>query len=166
MKDLLGRMAGTWTAKEVTAQVGGRHVKGSSKVTCEKTAGGWAVSCKVHVDMGPMKIDEADVIGWDANTKSLHVFSVSSDGVAHDHKGTFANDVLALEYANTKEGKPFHEALSFTFKSPKELTWEGRLHAGGPAGVHGRGGLQEVTTAWTRARPGGGDSAGGDVAGP
>ena len=108
-------------------------------MTCEKVAVGWAVVCNVHVDMGAMKLDEADVIGWDANTRSLHVFSVSSDGVAHDHKGTFANDVLALEYGATRDGKPFHEALSFTFKSPKELTWKDDCTLGGQPVFSGEG---------------------------
>jgi hypothetical protein len=124
VKQLLAQMAGTWTAKEVTATMDGKLIKATSKVTCDRSAAGYALSCKVHVDMGAMKIEEIAIVGWDAKTNAIHLFSVNSDGSAHDHMGTFANNVLALEYGATTDGKPFHEALSFTFKGPKELVWK------------------------------------------
>jgi hypothetical protein len=139
VKQLLGQMQGTWTAKEVTVQVEGKPCKGTSKVTCDKAANGWALTCRVHADMGPVKIDEVDIVGWDSGTNSLHVFSVSSDAVAHDHKGTFANNVFATEYAATNDGKPFHESLSFIFKNPRELTWKDVVTLGGQAIFSGEG---------------------------
>jgi hypothetical protein len=131
VKQLLAQMTGTWTAKEVVATVEGRSVRGTSKVTCDRSAAGYGLTCKVHVEMGPMKLEEIAMVGWDAGTSSLHMFTVNNDGAAHDHKGTFTNDVLALEYGATKEGKPFHEALSFSFKGPKELTWKDVCTLGG-----------------------------------
>jgi hypothetical protein len=131
VKQLVSQMSGTWTAKDVSATVDGKTIKGTSKVVCDKSAAGFGLSCKVHVDMGPMKLEEVAIVGWDAATGSLHMFTVNNDGTAHDHKGTFTNDVLALEYGATKDGKAFHEALSFTFKGPKELTWKDVSTVGG-----------------------------------
>ena len=131
VKELFGWMSGTWTAKDVVATVGGKTVKGTSKVTCDKSAAGYGLTCKVQVAMGPMKIEEVTLVGWDAGTNLLHMFTVNNDGAAHDHKGTFANSVLALEYDATKDGKPFHETLSFTFKGPKELIWKDVSTLGG-----------------------------------
>jgi hypothetical protein len=139
VKQLLAQMAGTWTAKDVSAMVEGKTVKGTSKVTCDKSAAGVALTCKVRVEMGPMKLEEIAIIGWDAATGSLHLFSVNNDGSAHDHKGTFANNVLALEYGATTDGKPLHEALSFTFKGPKELVWKDVFKVGGQEVFAGEG---------------------------
>jgi hypothetical protein len=139
VKQLLAEMAGTWTAKEVSATFDGKTVKATSKVSCDKSAAGLALTCKVRVDMGAIKVEEVAIIGWDRATASLHLFSVNSDGSAHDHKGTFVNNVLALEYGATADGKPLHEALSFTFKGPKEMLWRDVYQVGGQEVFSGEG---------------------------
>jgi hypothetical protein len=131
VRKILDQMAGTWTTKDALVQLGPKQMKVSSKVVCEKAAAGWALQCKLRVDLPGMTHDEVDMLGWDEGSNSFHLYSVDSSGVAHDHKGAVGTGGLELAYAGSKDGKPFDEKLSFTFKGPRELVWKDVSTVGG-----------------------------------
>jgi hypothetical protein len=134
---LFDRLAGTWTAKEVTAQIGPDTLKGTSRVTCEKTAGG-GISCRVQVNMGGKREEETNLFGWDPQGGRVHMFAVNGN-YAHDHVGALDGQTLALEFTGTRDGKPFHEQLSFTLKGPGQLEWKDTCTLAGQVVFAGNG---------------------------
>jgi hypothetical protein len=134
---LFDRMAGTWSAKEVTAQIQGRSHKGPSQVVCEKAPGG-AVRCEVKVTMPGMAVEESDLFGWDPTARNIHMFAVAPR-YAHEHVGTLDGDSLRLGYETTRDGKPFREQMSFTFAGTRELVWKDVCTLGGEVVFAGEG---------------------------
>jgi hypothetical protein len=138
IKTMLARMQGTWTAKDVAVTVAGRPMKAQGRVTCAKAAGG-GLQCHVQATMpGGMKQEETNVIGWDPQGGKVHIFAVNPK-YTHDHVGTLDGDVLSLSYTGTRDGKPWEEALSFTFKGDKELVWKDTCTSGGQVVFAGEG---------------------------
>ncbi|HVE25501.1 MAG TPA: hypothetical protein VNC22_08865, partial [Sporichthya sp.] len=113
---LWNAMAGTWSGKDLAVQMGPQAIKATAKVSCEKAVGGWALRCRVRVQTPAMAIDEEDIFGWDADAGEFHMYTANSMGDTHDHKGRLQGDTLDLEYASTKQGKPYVEKLAFTLK--------------------------------------------------
>jgi hypothetical protein len=95
---------------------------------CKKAAGGLAVNCtmtaKAPAPIGTMEL--AALFGYDASRKEVHMFSMTSAGEVHDHKGTWKDDkTLDLGTLNyTEGGKPATETLVFTWADPKTLTFK------------------------------------------
>jgi hypothetical protein len=136
---VLEHMLGTWSAKDLSAQMGPQAVKGTGKVTCERAAGGWAVRCHGQFQMGGMTIDEVQIVGWDSDAQAFHMYSANSMGDVHDHKGRLNGDTLELEYASSKGGKPYLEKLAFGVKGGKELTWKNTCTLDGQPLFSGQG---------------------------
>jgi hypothetical protein len=137
IKTMMGRMAGTWTAKDASVTAGGKVMKAQGRVTCARTAGG-GLSCHVQSMMPGMKEEETNVLGWDPQSGKVHLFAVNAK-YAHDHVGTLDGEVLSLAYSGTRDGKPWEEALTFTFKGDKELVWKDTCTSGGQVVFAGEG---------------------------
>jgi hypothetical protein len=136
---LWNAMAGTWSAKDIAVQMGPQAIKGAAKVSCEKAVGGWAMRCRVHVQMPGMAVDEEDIFGWDGDGGDFHMYTANSMGDTHDHKGRLQGDTLDLEYASTKQGKPYLEKLAFTLKGANELVWKNTCTLAGETVFAGEG---------------------------
>jgi hypothetical protein len=137
IKTMMTRLAGTWTANDVSVNVHGRSMKAQGRVTCTKTAGG-GVQCHVQASMPGMKEEETNLLGWDPQSGKVHLFAVNQK-YTHDHVGTLEGEVLSLAYSGTRDGKPWEEALSFTFKGDKELVWKDTCTSGGQVVFSGEG---------------------------
>jgi hypothetical protein len=137
IKAMIGRLAGTWTAKDVSVSVGGKAMKAQGRVTCARTAGG-GLNCNVMASMPGMKEEETNVLGWDPQSGKVHLFAVNAN-YTHDHVGTLDGEVLSLAYSGTRDGKPWEEALTFTFKGDKELVWKDTCTSGGQVVFAGEG---------------------------
>jgi hypothetical protein len=134
---VLDRMVGTWTSNDVAVQIKGEQKKASGRVTCQKAAGA-GVQCRVQATMPGMREEETNLIGWDPVDGKVHLFAVNSR-YTHDHVGTVQGDVLKLEFSATRDGKPYLEQLSFTFKGPKEVVWKDSCTLGGQVVFAGEG---------------------------
>jgi hypothetical protein len=134
---LLDRMVGTWTATDVPVQIGPDQKKVSSKVTCARAAGN-GVQCRVQVSSPGMRDEETNLFGWDPSGGKMHMFAVNGR-YAHDHVGAVQGDALRLEFSSTRDGKPYQEQLSFTFKGPNELVWKDTCTHGGQVVFAGEG---------------------------
>ena len=137
IKTMIARMAGTWTAKDVSVTAGGKAMKAQGRVTCGRIAGG-GLSCHVQATMPGMKEEETNLLGWDPQSGKVHLFAVNAK-YTHDHVGTLDGEVLSLAYSGTRDGKPWEEALTFTFKGDKELVWKDTCTSGGQVVFAGEG---------------------------
>ena len=135
---LWNSMVGTWSAKDLSVQMGPQKAKASGKVSCEKAVGGWALRCRGHFQVGAMAIEEEEIFGWDGDAGQFHMYSANSMGDVHDHKGNLEGDTLNLEYTSTKDGKPYIEKLSFTADG-KGVVWKNSCMLAGQTIFAGEG---------------------------
>ena len=64
---------------------------------------------------------------------------VSSDGVAHDHEGTFANDVLAVRVQRHDRGQAVHRGAVVHVQGAEGAGLEGQPTFDGQAVLEGKG---------------------------
>jgi hypothetical protein len=134
---LFDRLVGTWSASELMVRMGPEAKKATSRVKCQKVAG-QGVQCNVQWSLPGMRDEETNLFGWDPVGGKLHMFAVNGR-YAHDHVGTLEGDVLRLEFTGTRDGKPYQEQLTFTFKGPNELFWKDSCTLGGQVMFAGEG---------------------------
>jgi hypothetical protein len=101
----------------------------NSQVSCSKSPGG-GLDCRVKNDMAGRLDEESELIGWDPAGGRVHMFAVSPR-YAHDHVGTIDGDILTLDYDAARDGKPYHEEISFAFKGSQEVLWKDTCTVGG-----------------------------------
>ncbi len=66
--------------------------------------------------------EEDDLIAYDAEDKSMHMLSVSSQGMVRDRVGNWRDDrTLELHWAGTAQGQRAEEHLVLSFRSEREL---------------------------------------------
>lgn len=73
-----------------------------------------------------------NLFGYDPGEEMLHLFSVTSDGSTHDHKGRFDGTSTMLVYeGRTEEGQPFHESIPLSITSKNEYSITSEVNIGG-----------------------------------
>jgi hypothetical protein len=120
-------------------EIQGKHLTSDSQVQCEKVASGWGLRCRVRVNTGGHQDELAQMLGYDKDTGEFHLFSVSSSGDSHDHRGTFDGTTLNLEYRASLSGKPFVQHVAFSLRGPRELLWKDTCTLGGEVVFAGEG---------------------------
>ena len=115
------RFEGNWHGKG-TVIMGDQKNPVAVTMHMQKTSGGWGLRGDMTGDMGNMgKYIETDLMGYEPNSKTVHLFSVTNMGETHDHAGTWDDNTLNLHYDGTYKGEPMHEALSVTIVNPNKL---------------------------------------------
>jgi hypothetical protein len=137
IKTMMTRLVGTWSAHDVSVTVDGKPMKAKGRVDCKNVAGG-GVQCHVQSIMPGMKEEETNLLGWDPEGGKVHLFAVNQ-GYTHDHVGTLEGQILSLAYNGTRDGKPWEETLTFTFKNDRELVWKDSCKAAGQVVFSGEG---------------------------
>jgi hypothetical protein len=133
---------GKWTLETTMTAPGGKPVKFAETVDCHKGAHGRAVICVDRSTVPGEPPTEYDyLVGYDADTKMVHLFTVGSPGEVHDHRCKWNDDkVLECEPLKaTLGGQPITETFAFTFEGNK-LTLKGMtVTADGPIAFEASG---------------------------
>jgi hypothetical protein len=110
--------AGEWSLQTTMTPPGAPPATFAERVVCKKAVMGRAVSCVDTAAVPGMgAVESAYLIGYDAETKAVHLFAMGSPGEVHDHKCVW-KDAKALDcepYKGTAEGSPITETVSFIF---------------------------------------------------
>jgi hypothetical protein len=118
---------GKWTLETTMTPPGGKPVKFEETINCRLGAQGHSAICVDRFTApgeGPTEYNY--LVGYDGDTKSVHLFAVGSRGEVHDHRCNWTNDKVleCAPLAATLGGQPITEAFVFTFDENK-LTLKG-----------------------------------------
>lgn len=117
MMKFLGAWSGSMTLTTADGQ----------KDTVNATSLGTSLGTKgagVYVQLKSDAFEETDLIGYDVTTDNVRMLAVNSNFMANDFIGGW-KDENTLELTNESagpEGKPMKSALTFAWKSAKELS--------------------------------------------
>ena len=118
---------GKWILETTMTPPGGKPVKFSEKIDCHKGAHGYSAICVDRFTApgeGPTVYNY--LVGYDVDTKIVHLFAVGSPGEVHDHRCNWTNDKVleCVPLEATLGGQPITETFAFTFDGNK-LTMKG-----------------------------------------
>jgi hypothetical protein len=103
-------------------------------LTAEKDAGGWGVHAHMTAEMGNAgTYQEIDIMGYEPNSKTYHLFSVTNMGDTHDHSGTWdgSGKTLNLTYKGLYQGQPMVETIACIFNGSDEMEITSKTTVGG-----------------------------------
>ena len=128
----LERFLGDWSVEgSVTMEGNPARMTGSWRFT--PAAAGWGVRAKLEAQVeGLGAMDEDDLAGFDAETGSFHVYSLTNTGNVHDHAGGWPDDnTFQMAYDGLQEGKAYREEVTISFLRADELEIHGKEYVGG-----------------------------------
>jgi|GEM_PF-1389176 len=116
---------GEWHGEGVLT-TGGRRMKVAGEWHFSTAAGGWGLKVSMHSvieGMGAYALDS--LFGFDIETGTLHVYSLTNMAETHDHRAFWSdNNTLKGRYDGLKEGKQFLEDFTIWLAGRDELTIE------------------------------------------
>ena len=126
VKRTVDALNGNWSGELTMTEAGKPPVKFKGKWACHKIAAGGAVSCEMNAPMGAAgMMSETDLIGYDVETKAVHVMTWNNMGEVHDHKAAWTDDkTLVGHHTATAMGKPLEENFTFNFPSANTSTFK------------------------------------------
>lgn len=130
LKRTVDAFAGRWKLQTTMTPPDGKPVKVAETVECKKAVMNKAATCidrSTIPGMGPTEY--AYLVGYDVDTKLVHLFAVGSQGEVHDHKCTW-KDEKTLECEPLKAtlgGSPITEEITFSWPDAKTLNLSGKI---------------------------------------
>ncbi|MDN7025108.1 hypothetical protein FGU65_09440 [Methanoculleus sp. FWC-SCC1] len=116
---------GEWHGEGVL-ETAGAVMKVAGEWWFRAAAGGWGVGVSMQSvieGMGDYALDS--LFGFDTETGTLHVYSLTNMAETHDHTAFWSNErTLHGSYDGLKEGKAFRENFTIRLTSPGEMTLE------------------------------------------
>lgn len=96
-------------------------------------AAGWGLRSKFEgMIEGMGRADEDDLVGFDAETGLVHIYSLTNTGNVHDHVGDWTGaDTMEFVCETTQGGAPYREVITCDFTSPTSVTFHSTEHIGG-----------------------------------
>jgi hypothetical protein len=112
----LDRLLGTWRV-EGTLTVGENPLRLDGRWEFTAAAAGWGIKAALRADVEGMgAYVEDDLLGYDVETQTFHIYSLTNSGAVHDHVARWTGaDVFELTYDGLQDGKPYHEEGRVTF---------------------------------------------------
>jgi hypothetical protein len=113
----MASMVGTWKGA-ATLAMGPEKTSLKVTMTCHAASAGWGVQCQTHFTgmPGGATYQEADLFGFEPNTRKFHWFSVTNMGETHDHVSDgIKENKIAFVHNGTQDGKPMREVIDMTF---------------------------------------------------
>jgi hypothetical protein len=142
----LEAISGTFEG-EATMKEGKKSANGKVRHVNSSISDGWGFLMDETVTMEDGSTYKAhNVVGYDAGGGKVHVFSVTTAGETHDHKGSWTTPTsVSVEYDGKWEGKPYVERATLTIDGPDSynLVWKATL--GGKAAGSGEEKLHRVS---------------------
>ncbi len=133
---------GKWVLETTMTRPGGKPVKFREKIDCRKGAREHSAICVDRFTApgeGPTEYNY--LVGYDVDTKTVHLFAVGSPGEVHDHSCKWSSEKV-LECVPLKailDGQPITETFALTFEGNK-LTMKGTtLTTDGPISFEATG---------------------------
>lgn len=126
VKKTVDAFFGNWASSITMTTPDGKETKFKGTWACgKKIAGGIAVECSMSTKIPGMgEMIESDFIGYDPETKSVHMMTWSNAGEIHDHKGTWTDDkTVTIDFTGTAGGKPLQEHMVITWADAKSLKY-------------------------------------------
>jgi hypothetical protein len=132
---------------EVTMTEGGKTMKGTVRHTNSRISDGWGFLMDEVATMEQgFTYKSHNIAGYDAGSGKMHVFSVTTAGETHDHKGTWTQpNVVSVQYDGKWEGKTFVEKAVLTIDGPDAYTLSWNVTLGGKQAGGGMEKLHRVT---------------------
>ena len=98
-----------------------------------RVAGGRGLLAVEKGDVPGMgRYNGSNLFGYDAGSDMLHLFSVTSDGSTHDHRGHFDGKSATLVYeGRSDDGQSFEEQIPLTITSKDEYSFTSEVKIGG-----------------------------------
>jgi hypothetical protein len=118
----LERFIGNWTI-EATLTLEGTPLRGNGTWLFERAAGGWGIRGRLEADFEGMgAYREDDLVGYDVETGTFHIYSLTNSSAVHDHLAKWEDgNTLVLEYDGLQEGKKYREEATCRFISDDEI---------------------------------------------
>ena len=117
----LSRFVGEWAVEGAMASAGDiSHIRGCW--TDDPVADGWGVRgvLKTEID-GFGEVDEAELIGYDPATASVHLFSMNRFAIRDHVGGWTADHTLTLRFQGVEDGAEVVEDFSIEFVGPDRI---------------------------------------------
>ncbi|HEX4961958.1 MAG TPA: hypothetical protein VF173_14045 [Thermoanaerobaculia bacterium] len=124
VKRTVDTFAGTWSLHLKLTPPGAASIAFPGTWHCQKIAGGTAVDCTLKATapgLGPM--EETDLIGYDPETKAVHIMTWNNQGEVHDHHGGWQGDKIVLHHSATAGGKPVEEDFEMTTAGTNKMSF-------------------------------------------
>jgi hypothetical protein len=124
VKKTVDTFAGTWHFHLKLTPPGAAPIAFPGTWTCKKIVGGAAVDCTLKATapgMGP--VEETDLIGYDPETKAVHIMTWNNQGEVHDHRGAWQGDKIVLHHSATAGGKPVEEDFELTPAGTRKMSF-------------------------------------------
>jgi hypothetical protein len=118
LKKTIDALAGHWKLKTTFTGPDGKGMTVPETIDCARAGMGKSLTCVDKLEIpGAGKAEYDYLIGYDVDTKSVHLFAVGSMGEVHDHKGAWKDDkTLVFEPLTASlHGAPLTEAFSMSF---------------------------------------------------
>lgn len=125
MKKLQG-LAGEWEGK-ATIVMGGETINFTLHHTTTRIADGLGLQIIESASIpGLGAYSAVNLLGYDAGGNQFHIYSVTSDGYSHDHKGSWSsgNTITFIYEGPDPDGKRFVETVPLTLKGTNEYHFE------------------------------------------
>lgn len=125
-------LAGTFEGEASFTQAG-KTVKFALHHQNRVIAGGFGLACHEEADIPGLGHYEAeDLFGWDVNSKTLHLFSVTNDPDTHDHAGRWSDATHAtLRCEGQHSGQRMVEVLPLEIVGPNEYRFRSNVTLNG-----------------------------------
>ena len=142
----IAALAGEWEGTG-TLNLGGQIADARFHYRVEPFAQGFGVQVHETFDCSLTGHYEAEnLVGFDPETRRMHIYSVDNFSETHDHAGRWVNEhTLELLHAGTVRGKRYVEHLTLTLVSPDAYTFAidatlgGKFYESGVATMHRAG---------------------------
>jgi hypothetical protein len=128
----LERFLGRWSV-EGTLTVEGNPLRMRGEWLFSPAAAGWGVKGTLRAEIDGMGVyEEDDLVGFDVETGSLHLYSLTNSAAVHDHVASWSSaDVFEFDYEGLQGGKPYREVGRAEFLGADRLQIDSTDHVEG-----------------------------------
>jgi hypothetical protein len=103
----LGRMVGSWKGEHVIFESGGRRSEIDVDLEVRGIVEGWGLEGNMIAEIpGVGRYVRKEMWGYDTDSDTIRMFSVTNDGKTHHRRGVWVDDnTLRLKYSTVTNGK-------------------------------------------------------------
>ena len=133
---------GKWVLETTMTRPGGKRVKFEEKLDCRKGAQGHSAICIDRFTApgeGPTEYNY--LVGYDVDTKIVHLFAIGSPGEVHDHSCKWSSEKVleCVPLTAALNGQPITETFALTFDGNKLTMKRTTSTANGPIAFEATG---------------------------
>ena len=103
----LGRLVGSWKGEHMIFESGGRRSEIDVDLEVRGIVEGWGFEGNMSAEIpGFGRYVRKEMWGYDMDSDTIRMFSVTNDGQTHDRRGVWVDDnTLRLRYSTVTNGK-------------------------------------------------------------